>query len=281
VLILGDHTLPGGQRYGALRHLADQPEGHLDRFGGLQTSLERIEATRDRMAGRDDLTFMEETRVIAGYHPDSLLLRRGDQLQTVQFDNLVWAAGALDTLGLFCGNDTPGVFGPRALYRLLVRDGLQVRGLKALLIGGGPDLWLSAALLDNAGARVSLVVTDDGGADEISAAVALQWPLHTGLKLDEISERGQGRLQANFVPGSPGNDSTGTRLAMETDLAVICGRGKPTYDILYQLGADLALQPELGGFVLQPNGPHLIAVGEATGKLPGRDHPSGGQEELA
>ena len=83
------------------------------------------------------------------------------------------------------------------------------------------------------------------------------------------------------MPGTPGNDSTGTRLTLETGLAIICGRGKPAYDILYQLGADLALQPELGGFVLQPNGPQLIAVGEATGKLPGRDPVSGGQEELA
>lgn len=281
VLLLDEGTLLGGQRYGALRHLADQPEGHLDRFGDLQSTLARIEAARDSLAGREDLTFAEGTRVIAGYHPDSLLLRRGDELQTVQFDNLVWAAGALDTLGLFSGNDTPGVMGPRALYRLLVRDGLQVKGLKALLIGSGPDLWLSGALLANAGARVSMVVTGDGSGSGIAVAVALQWPLHTGLKLDEISERGQGRLQATFVPDSAGHDSAGARLAMETDLAVLCGRGKPAYDILYQLGAELALQPELGGFVLQPGASQFAAVGEAAGNLPGQNHLPGSQEETA
>ena len=293
ILVLDDHGLPGGQRHGALRSLADQPDGNLDRFPVLKSSLERIEKARDQFSARNDLTFLDKTRAIAGYHPDRLLLRRDDLLQTVQFDNLVWAAGALDTLGLFPGNDTPGVLGPRALYRLLVRDGLRVRGRQALVIGGGPDFWLSTALLAAAGAKLSLAPSGEGGADEISAAVDLNWPLHTGLKLDEISGRGEGRLTASFVPHSPENEASGSQFALEADLAVICGRGKPAYDIPYQLGAKLTLQPELGGFApphpkdsdcgaagfLLPSGSSLFAVGEARGDLPGRHHPSAIEED--
>lgn len=286
VLILDDHRLPGGQRHGALRRLADQPGGNLTRFPVLKSLLDRIEKARDLLDTRDDLTFLDRTKAIAGYHPDSLLLRRDDLLQTVQFDNLVWAAGALDTLGLFPGNDTPGVLGPRALYRLLVRDGLCIEGRQVLVIGSGPDFWLSAALLDTTGAKLSLVPTGDGNADEISAAVDLEWPLNTGMKLDGISARGEGRLQASFVAGSPGTGEAGTRLSLEADLAVICGRGKPAYDIPYQLGANLKLQPDLGGFTLPlsgdpddgeyvsvlSGGSRLVAIGEACGGLPGRHH---------
>lgn len=295
VLVLDDHSMPGGQRHGALRFLAEKPGGHLDRFAALKSTLERIDTSREETTENGELTFLAETRVIAGYHPDSLLLRSGELLQTVKFDNLVWAAGALDTLGLFPGNDTPGVLGPRALYRLLVRDGLRVKGRKALVIGGGFDFWLSAAVLDAAGAVPTLVVTDEAGADEISAAVALKWPLNTGLKLDGIRESGPGRIQASFVPGSSGNGTSGARLDLEADLAVVCNRGKPAYDILYQLGADLALQPDLGGFALSetqeddsgsittvlPGGSRIVPVGEARGLLPGRRHSASGGKDAS
>ncbi|MEN8005824.1 MAG: 2Fe-2S iron-sulfur cluster-binding protein [Candidatus Krumholzibacteriota bacterium] len=294
VLVLDDHDLPGGQRQGALRLLADRPDGNLARFPVLKSSLERIDKAREELAARDDLTFLARTRAIAGYNPDSLVLRRDDQLMSVRFDHLVWAAGALDTLGLFAGNDTPGVLGPRALYRLLVRDGLQIAGRQALVIGDGPDFWLVAALLDAAGARLSLVLAGTGGSDEISAAVDLKWPLNTGLELEEIAARGDGGLKASFVPGSAENRTAGARLAMEADLAVICGRGKPAYDIPYQLGADLALQPGLGGFTLRSagepdsgavttvlsHGSRLTVVGEACGQLPGRHHRSAGEVTL-
>jgi hypothetical protein len=48
------------------------------------------------------------------------------------------------------------------------------------------------------------------------------------------------------------------------DLAVLAGRGKPVYDVLYQLGADLVLEPERGGYV--PTGTRR---GGGTTRLPG------------
>jgi len=268
VLVLDDHEQPGGQRYGALRRLADHPDGILDCFSVLRSALERVENAREDFSLRNDVTFLEGTRAIAGYHPDGLLLRRESQLKTVRFDSMIWAAGALDTLGLFPGNDTPGVLGPRALYRLLVRDGLDVKGKHVLVIGCGLDFWLSAALLDAGGARLSLVVTDAGGLDEIPAAVDRNWPLHTGLELHSITGKGEEYLRASFTPDASGGNRTGSHLTMDADLAVICDRAKPAYDVPYQLGADLSLQPDLGGFVIS-GGPPLVAVGEAAGGMPG------------
>jgi hypothetical protein len=227
-----------------------------------------VENARGKFSTRDDVTFFGGTRAIAGYHPDGLLLRMGNLLQTVRFDSMIWAAGALDTLGLFPGNDTPGLLGPRALYRLLVRDGLDVKGKTVLVIGSGMDFWLSAALLDTSGARLNLVVTDAGSPDEIAAAVDRKWPLNTGLELHSISGYGKQHLRASFTPNASSGNRTGSRLTMQADLAVICNRAKPAYDVPYQLGTDLALQPGLGGFVLSDS-PSLVAVGEAAGGLPG------------
>ena len=268
VLLLDDHEIPGGQRYGALRRLAEHPDRTLDRFSELRSSLERIEKLRDQFSSRDDVTFLHGTRAIAGYHPDSILLRCEDRLQSVKFSNLIWAAGALDTLGLFPGNDTPGVLGPRALYRLLVRDGLDVKGKHVLVIGGGLDFWLSAALLDAVGARLSLVVTDAGDPSAIPAAVVSHWPLSTGLKLQGITEKNEQQLRATFTPDGSGGSRPDSQLTMDADLAVICNRAKPAYDVPYQLGGDVSLLPELGGFTLS-NDSHLTAVGEAAGDLPG------------
>ena len=268
VLILDDHEIPGGQRYGALRRLAEHQDKILDRFGVLGSTLERIEKLRDQFSTRDDVTFLHGTRAIAGYHPDSLLVRHEDRLQSLKFGTLIWAAGALDTLGLFPGNDTPGVLGPRALYRLLIRDGLDVKGKHVLIIGGGLDFWLSAALLDAVGARLSLVVTDAGDPSAIPAAVDSKWPLSTGLQLQGISGKGEQQLRASFTPDGSDGSRPDSQLTMDADLAVICNRAKPAYDIPYQLGADVTLQPDLGGFALSSED-RLAAVGEAAGELPG------------
>jgi len=283
VLLVDDHLELGGQRFGALKFLAAQPGGVMDRLPSLGLALKRIETERGNISGRNEVTFLDRTRAIAGYHPDGLVLRRQNRLQTVRFQKLVWAAGALDTLGLFPGNDTPGLMGPRALYRLLIRDGLRLAGRQVLVIGGGFDFWLCAALLDTVGARLSLVMTASENPGEISAALDRNWQLTTGLKLDRITAKGQEHLRATFSPLESGNNRMKSHLVMDADLAVVCGRGKPAYDIPYQLGAELYLQPERGGFTLnQPGQPlsdrrecslsggRLLAVaGEAAGSLPG------------
>lgn len=282
VLLIDDQAEPGGQRYGALRHLASQPNSVLKRMPALQRVLEEIESAREILSGRTDVTFRGETKAIAGYYPDGLVLRQGGTLQTLRFENLVWTAGALDTLGLFPGNDTPGLLGPRALYRLLIRDGLDLAGRHVLIVGGGFDFWLSAALLDTVGARLSLVLTDSGHPEDLSVAMEREWQMNTGLKLDRITAKGEENLRATFRPLSSGNGSLDSHLVMDADLAVVCGRGKPAYDIPYQLGAHLSLQPDRGGFILSdcdqtpgdkvecslPGGGQLVVAGEAAGSLP-------------
>ncbi|MBU2500942.1 (2Fe-2S)-binding protein [bacterium] len=279
VLVLDENTLPGGQRAAALQAVAQETRGGLGRFPVLAAAHERLDrALADFAAGGAE--FRPGSRVIAGYHPDGLLLREGGDLLTLRFGSVVWAAGALDVLGLFPGNDAPGMIGPRALYRMVLRDGLDLGGRRVIVIGGGLDFWLSATLLACRGAHLSLVVTETGWQTEVSAAVDHKWPLHTGLVLAGMSAVGGTSIQATLAPrrSSPGPKLS--ELRMEGDLAVICNPGKPAYDVLYQLGSELVLQPERGGYLpagadgsdlggILPGGRPFRVVGEAAGIRPG------------
>ena len=281
-LLVDDCATPGGQRLLALRELATDRNGTLARFPSLTTALDRLESAVNGLPTEADLRFMGGAKVVAGYYPDGILVRQGTELMTARFDKLIWAAGALDTIGLFPGNDTPGLFGPRALYRLLTRDGLQVSGRHALLVGGGLDFWLCAALLASRGATLNLVVTETGCQSEVAAAVDLKWSLNTGVVLKEVKGLGGHKVQATFEPHGTTPGPTGSHMHLEADLAVICNAGKPAYDIPYQLGADLALVPERGGFVPRdcdqatgqefqqtlPGGAPITFAGEALGLSP-------------
>lgn len=269
---LVDENILGGLRLAALDEAA--ATGLLTGFGELEAARAGLRRLTDAVAGAGT-DLRTGARVVAAYHPGGLVLREGERLATLTCDRLVWAAGALDAVGLFAGNDTPGVLGPRALLRLLVRDGLDVSGRTILLVGSGPDLWLAAALITSRGGLPNILL--DGGDDgtELAAAVAHRWPLHTGLVLDRIGPAGGEGLRAEFVPGpGPGG---GGRLALDADLAVICRRAKPVYDIPYQLGVDLELVPDRGGFLPRgctdsgwstriPEGPEVAFVGEAAGQ---------------
>ncbi len=222
---------------------------------------------------------MGKTKVIAGYFPDGLLIRQGSTLKTLRFSKLIWAAGALDTLGLFPGNDTPGAIGPRALYRLVTRDNLSVSGKHIILVGGGLDFWLCAALLSGKGAHISLVVTEPGSQSEVSAAMDLRWGLHTGLQLASMRSKGEKAVETTFIPQKNTPGPVNSHLSLTADLVVLCNRGKPVYDIPYQLGCDLCLNAEVGSFLprdlngtmyksVLPGGPDFEIIGEAAGILP-------------
>lgn len=271
VTLVDENDRLGGLRLAALDEAASAPG--LAGFAGLTDARAELRRLAEAVGGGGhDLRL--GVRAVAGYHPGGLVLRDGADLIRLSCEHLVWAAGALDAPGLFPGNDLPGVLGPRALLRLLVRDGLDVAGRTVLLIGGGVDLWLCAALLAARDARPVVVLEGDQDEDAVAAAATRRWPLHTGLRLARTVGVG-GELRAEFAP----RDCGGGRLDLAADLAVICRRAKPAYDIPYQLGVPLALAPERGGF--QPagsegpgwstriaGGPRITFVGEAAGQEP-------------
>lgn len=259
-LLIDDAPRGGGQRREAL-DLAAAGDG--DPLAGLH----RLRRLREVLHQRDALvdaaphvTRAAATTVVGCYQPDMLLLRDGTGLAVARADRIVWAAGALDQLGLFDDHDLPGIIGPRALYRLAGSNGIDLRGRTAVVWGHGPDQWLSAALLHARGARVILALdpTAAPDADALATAHRLGWPLLTGVR--PLAALGRaGSLAALRWDAGQG----GTRDETACELAVICGRGKPVYDGAYQLGADLVLDPLRGGYV-----PRGAAAGRWDGRTP-------------
>lgn len=282
--VIDDHEEPGGQRAAALDRAAEFLGDRLQRLPVLAEAVESMNDLRERFAARRDLRFFGGARVVAGYRPGGLLIRRGPDLASLDFGKLTWAAGAMDVHGLFPGNDVPGLIGPRALYRLVCRDGLDLQGKPVLLIGGGLDLWLAAALAAEAGARPALVLTEQGEQAEVSAAVDAGWQLTTGMQLAGLRTTTAGRVAATLVPRESAPGPLGSHSELEADWVVVCRPGKPSFDVAYQVGADYELVPEAGGFVPTgrtaagfegelPDGAPVRIVGEAAGLVPGAHTP--------
>jgi hypothetical protein len=112
---------------------------------------------------------------------------------------------------------------------------------------------------------------------EVGAAATLGWRLHTGLSVTSARTNGGVRVALECAPEQDGQQS----ISVTGELAVICAPGKPAYDIPYQLGADLELRPEHGGYLLRTvdgsrgeavleGGLRLDVAGEAAGASPDR-----------
>jgi len=267
VLLVDDHPDPGGQRRAALDRIALNTP---DVLAGL-TDLDRLHRDLGSLASRvedhDGIRFLPNTTLVGAWQPDMLLLRNEAGLIQLRARRVVWAAGAFDAMPLFEDNDLPGLIGPRALYRLLTRDGLTVRGLKTVVWGHGADLWASASLLHASGAQVTLALDDRASSDGalLETAHRFGWALQTNTDIVAASGR-DGSLDHLELT------SNGARHEIPCELAVLCVHGKPTYDVPYQLGVDLVLDPERGGFV--PRRADTAAtgsvsvVGEAAGMGP-------------
>ncbi len=271
VLVVDENELAGGQRRAALEMVAEA--GFADELPRLAALRSRLADLAERVDAEGRIELRTGTTVVGAWQPDMLLLHDADGLAVVRARTLVWAAGALDALPIFDDNDRPGLLGPRALYRLVARDGLDVAGRSVLVTGTGMDAALAAALLHIRGARVNLALGTPADPDLLACAARHGWSLHTGLSPAESRIR-DGALSALVLTGDGG-----ARTELPCELAVLCGRGKPAYDLAYQLGVDLVLDPDRGGYVPRnamdgrsvttaPSGAVVVTAGEAAGALP-------------
>jgi len=264
VTLVDEVDRPGGHRRLALDTVAERRPELLDALPPLARWRDHL-ASLARDAGTAAVSFLGDTRVVGAWPPGVLLLRGPDEgLLQVRPERVVWAAGAFDRRPLFDDADRPGVLGPRALYRLLGRDGLDVAGARAVVWGDGPDLWLAAALLAAGGAAVTVAAAPGTDPTWLPAAGRLGWTLHTGCRPARAVARRDTVAALELTAGA-------ATVSVPCDLAVICAPGVPAYDVPYQLGADLVLDPERGGYVPRDPGARapLVVAGEAAGRSPG------------
>ena len=275
VMLVDDSLRCGGQRRAAFDLVTESAADVLNGLEHLAALRARLENLAARVEAEPRIEVRTGTTVVGAWQPDMLLLEDGDGLAVVRARHICWAAGALDAAPLFDDNDRPGLIGPRALYRLLARDGLDLAGRATLVAGRGFDAVLSAALLHTAGAKVTVALEPGRTGDPALLATAnrLGWSLHTGQTIAAAHAKND-RLASVSLASTDGGTTE-----VPCDLAVIATRAKPAYDLAYQLGVDMVLDPEHGGYVPRgadrgrletttPAGVGLIVAGEAAGLSP-------------
>jgi len=159
-----------------------------------------------------------------------------NRIRLVRSQRWVLACGTWAQPPVFPGNDLPGIHAARGLLVALAEDGV-VPGEQVAVLGRGPEAEAAAACFRRVGARAVSVSGDVARA------------------------RGGRRLAALDL-------ADGSRVHCDS-LAVATPR-MPAAELAREVGARLALDPETGGFRVDPGSdgrvaPGVVAVGEVTG----------------
>ncbi len=107
--------------------------------------------------GRSAVTLRLGHTLITAPAPGELGLLGSEGPLRLGYDRLILATGARERLLPFPGWTLPGVMGAGGL-QVMVKDGLEARGLRVVVAGTGPLLLAVAAHLRHRGARVLAVV---------------------------------------------------------------------------------------------------------------------------
>lgn len=188
------------------------------------------------------------TRLVAARAP-------GRQLLLVRPKALVLATGSGEALPAFGNNDLPGVYGARALGKLIAVHRV-LPGEAIVVAGTGPEVASLAALVQGAGARLVAVVSEDEGLPAALPVIAGTIERARGL------ERVQGVVVAKRGGG---------REKLDCDVLGLAGCAAATFELARQAGAFVRFD-ERQGFTIatDDDGSTLAKEVFACGSVAGR-----------
>ena len=135
-------------REGARVLLFDEnPEagGHLRyRRGGLAAAGDAVQTALAEIERAGNAVLHLDTAVVGWYQDNWLAAFRGNRLLKIRARAIVVAAGAVESPGLFGGNDLPGILLAGAARRLLHLHGV-LPGRRTVVEAAGDDGWRLAA----------------------------------------------------------------------------------------------------------------------------------------
>jgi NADPH-dependent 2,4-dienoyl-CoA reductase/sulfur reductase-like enzyme len=211
VLLVDEYGQPGGNTIGF--HSDDQ------RMSARDNMIARLRATRS-------IDYLPRTTAQAFYPARTLLLGPGGgvspsgdpdasptiaAMYRVRASSFVFATGAYDVVPIFENNDTPGVFGSRAIRLLIERDGL-LPASRAVVYGIGPQLEASQQFLAHHG--INTVAAIDAADSTLVRASGGQW-----LSSVTVASRKNGASET-----------------IRCDMMCIALPGQPAYELAYQAG---------------------------------------------
>ncbi len=189
-------------------------------------------------------------------------LADAERAWSVGFEAIIIAAGARDVALAFAGWDQPGVMGARA-FASLAHTYDAFAGRRMVILGSG-ELALATARLARA-KGVEVVAAIESGAAPLAGfgdipVITGAVPIGAGSGLDGVTS-------VEIAVG-------GERRSIDCDTIVEAISLTPAVELVDVLGADLALQPSLGGFAaasadgVSTSLQRVFVAGEAAG-VPG------------
>ncbi|RLC97343.1 MAG: hypothetical protein DRI46_13075, partial [Chloroflexi bacterium] len=294
VLLIEEYGFAGGHSFGY------QPDDEL--------SSSRDDLAK-RITSHPSIDYRPFTTAQGFYPPNTLLLGpggstgfdpyRGERGQTagaspppgmfrVTSPTFVFATGANDAIPLFENNDTPGIFGSRAVRLLLERDDLRP-GRRAVVFGSGSELRTSAQLLLHHDIKLIALVDpiDRAATDSKQRRVLDKMRTITNARIH--SARGGEWLRSIDIVSRTGNPKK-TRLSC--DMLCIALPGQPAYELPYQAGFPYALSntaleeermmiPMTTRFESDGESPRFFVVGGAAGITGWREKIENGRSAAA
>lgn len=278
VLLVDEYGHSGGHSFGY------QPDD------GLSTARDDLSK---RITSHPSIDYRPLTSALGFYPPDTLLLGPGGStgfepygaepgnetdtrptpgMYRITSPTYVFATGTNDSIPLFENNDTPGIFGGRAVRLLLERDDIRP-GRRAVVFGSGAELRANAQLLLHHDIKIVALVdpTDRTATDSKQRRVLDKIRTITNARIR--SAAGGDWLRSIDVVSRTG-DQEKTRL--DCDMLCIALPGQPAYELPYQAGFSYALAdtgPEEERMMIPTSTriendgefPRFIVVGSAAG----------------
>jgi NADPH-dependent 2,4-dienoyl-CoA reductase/sulfur reductase-like enzyme len=256
VILVDDHTRPGG-------HLLGFPEKIDDQMTGLTYCSERASLLIEK-----GVRFFSNNECIGYANEGFFACVKEGGLIRLRPKRAIIATGAYDQNFSFPQNDLPNIFSARGLLKLVNQYGI-CPGVQVLLIGSNDDILSLAMRLPEIGVRVVGVAETSGKiqgnpewADKIqsqSIPVFLRYKISRAL--------GRFVLKGAELTPNGGGDSVKTRC----DIIAVGAPSAPAYELASQAGVQVAFDPSVPGFVPEhdslgrTNVETVFVAGEITG----------------
>ena len=130
------------------------------RVGGLLApgpARERLEALSAEASGHDRILLLERHVAVGIYEGPMVPLAARDELVRVHPERVVVATGAIETHGVFGGNDLPGVWLGRGAARMAGVHGLRP-GVRAVVVAHTEEAFEHVATLRRSGVEIAAIV---------------------------------------------------------------------------------------------------------------------------
>lgn len=204
----------------------------------------------------ENVEILTDTSVIGIYDDLWIGAAHRDQLIKLRARALVMATGDFDIPVTFENNDLPGVMLGSGVLRLAWLWGVRP-GSRAVVVSAHRRGLQTALDLRDLGFDVAAVVDARPNPDPDLTAQLVKAGITVRAETVITKAVGQGRVQGAKVSGTPGK--------VDCDLIVVCADYAPANDLLFQAGARLAWDADLGAFMPTELPPGVFAAGSVAG----------------